>query len=192
MNLPHLEMRQTSAKIGIQTTRATLEQHQAPATLSIEQPQGKLSIETVAARLEIDSTQALIESGRIPALESVQRYADYGRQMGQQATSQASAEGDQMMRIEQGGNAVARVAKSRDTPPAEVTTLGFVPRSLERVKINYTPAEVQLNYTAERPRIEVQVNRPELTVTEGTVDIYLREQNQLDMWPVGGMFDGEG
>ena len=149
-------------------------------------------METVAARLEIDSTQAMIEAGRIPALESVERYAAFGRQMGQQATSQAAAEGDQMMRIEQGGNAVARVAKSRDTPPAEVTTLGFIPRSLDRVKINYTPAEVRINYTAEKPRIEGQINRPELNVTEGTVDIYLREQNQLDMWPVGGIFDGEG
>lgn len=192
MNLPHLEMRQTSAKIGINTKQATLEQRQAPATLSIEQPKGNLSMETVAARLEIDSTQAMIEAGRIPAFESVQRYAEYGRQMGQQAVGRAASEGDQLMRIEQGDNAVARVAKSRDMPPAEVTTLGFIPRSLNRVKINYTPSEVRVDYTAEKPRIEVQINRPELNVTEGTVDIYLREQNQLDMWPVGGIFDGEG
>ncbi|WP_449403167.1 DUF6470 family protein [Exiguobacterium artemiae] len=192
MNLPHLEMRQTAAKIGMNITRPTLEQAQRPATLSIEQPKGDLSIETVAARLEIDSSQAWIEMGKIPAFESVQRYAEYGQQMGRQGTGRIAAEGDQMMRIEQGGSVVARIAKSRDTPPAEVTTLGFSPRSLDRVKINYTPAEVQIHYTAEKPRIEVQVNRPELNVTEGTVEIYLREQNQLDMWPVGGIFDGEG
>lgn len=192
MNLPHLEMRQTSAKIGINTTRATLEQHQQQASLSIEQPKGELSLETVAARLEIDSSQAWIEIGRIPAFESVQRYADYGRQMGQQAVGRAAAEGDQLMRIEQRGDAVARIATSRQAPPAEVTTLGFTPRSLDRVKINYTPAEVRVNYTAQKPRIDVEMHRPELNVTPGTTEIYLREQNQLDMWPVGGIFDGEG
>ncbi|OAI88879.1 hypothetical protein AYO36_01675 [Exiguobacterium sp. KKBO11] len=192
MNLPHLEIRQTAARIGMNITRPQIEQKQTPASLSIEQPRGELSIETVAARLEIDSTQAWIEMGRVPALESVRQYATYGRQKGQEAVAKRSSEGDQLMRIEQGGGTVARIAKANDTPPAEVTTLGFIPRSLDRVKTTYTPAEVRLSYTANRPKIDVETHRPELTVKEGQVDIYLQEQNQLNMWPVGGIFDGEG
>ncbi|WP_294748314.1 DUF6470 family protein, partial [uncultured Exiguobacterium sp.] len=41
----------------------------------------------------------------------------------------------QLMRIEQKGEVIARIAKMNDTPPAEVTTMGFIPRSLDRVKI---------------------------------------------------------
>ncbi len=103
MNLPHLEIRQTAARIGMNITRPQIEQKQTPASLSIEQPRGELSIETVAARLEIDSTQAWIEMGRVPALESVRQYATYGRQKGQEAVAKRASEGDQLMRIEQGG-----------------------------------------------------------------------------------------
>ncbi|AHA30662.1 hypothetical protein ASF99_08420 [Exiguobacterium sp. Leaf187] len=192
MNLPHLEMRQTSAKIGMQTTPLEMRQTQRPADLSIEQPQGELTIETVAARLEIDSSQAWIEMGRIPAFESVRRYADLGQQMVREGTGRVASEGDQLMRIEQKGEVIARIAKMNDTPPAEVTTMGFIPRSLDRVKINFTPAEVNVRYTARKPVIDVTTHRPELEVTEGKTDIFLRERNQLDMWPVGGIYDEKG
>jgi len=185
-------MRQTYAQIGMDSSRPHIEQKQAPAELSIEQPGGRLEIETQAAVLEIDSSRAWSEIGRVPPLESGKNFAEAAKQAGREGTSRMAAEGDQLMRIENGGNAVSRIAKSYTTPPAEVTQFGFTPHSLERVRINYTPAEVHVNYTAERPRIDVKVNRPELTSAPWTTDIYLRQKNQLDMWPVGGIYDGKG
>lgn len=184
MNLPQIRLESTFAKIGLQTEKPIQKIEQPRATLTIEQPPADLHIETTPGKLTIDQTQARADVD----LKSVFRRTEDAAQQGYQdwlaGLARISAQGDQLMMIENGGNPIADQAKENGESPIYEFNIGWIP-SHGSVKINYQPANVNIDWKLNKPKIEATINKPIHEYTPGKASAYLAERNSLTIDFVG-------
>ena len=67
--------------------------------------------------------------------------------------------------------------------------MGYMPKSIDRVKLTYTPADVKIEWNVTPPQIDVSLTPTEMSFTPWTTEISLRQEASLEIWPVGGMYD---
>lgn len=188
MNLARLEMRQTHAAIQMTSNRPTLEMRQGRADLSMTQGKAEMTQQTTQGRLEIDSSVARSESNLKATLELGQYFGQLGEQGASEATAQAASDGDRLMRIEN-GSPIASMAAEKTATPYPIVDMGFMPKSIDRVKLTYTPADVKIEWNLTPAQIDVSLTPTDISFTPWTTDISLREQASLEITPVGGMYD---
>ncbi|TCI41588.1 hypothetical protein EVJ27_13540 [Exiguobacterium sp. SH3S2] len=188
MNLARLEMRQTQAAIQMTSNRPVLEMRQGRADVSMTQGKVEMTQQTRQGTLEVDSSVARSESNLKSALELGRYFGQLGEQGVREATSQAAREGDQLMRIEN-GNPIPSIAASKVNDPYPIVDMGYMPKSIDRVKLTYTPADVKIEWNLTPAQIDVSLTPAEISFTPWTTDISLRQEASLEMWPVGGMYD---
>ncbi|MEW8968058.1 MAG: DUF6470 family protein [Exiguobacterium alkaliphilum] len=188
MNLARLEMRQTHAAIQMTSNRPVLEMRQGRADMTMTQGKAEMTQRTTQGTLEVDSSVARSESNLKGALELGRHFGGLGEQGAREATSMAAREGDQLMRIEN-GNPIPQIAASKVNDPYPVVDLDFMPKSIDRVKLTYTPADVKIEWNVTPAQIDVSLTPTDFSFTPWTTDISLRQQASLEMWAVGGMYD---
>ena len=179
MNIARLEMRQTQAAIQITSNRPHLEMRQGKV---------EMTQQTTGGTLEVDSSVARSESNLKAALELGRHFGQLGEQAAREATSTTARDGDRLMRIEN-GNPIAAMAAEKTSAPYPVVDMDFMPKSLDRVKLTYTPADVKIEWNLTPAQIDVSLTPADISFTPWTTDISLRQQASLEMWPVGGMYD---
>ncbi|TCI22409.1 DUF6470 family protein [Exiguobacterium sp. SL-9] len=188
MNIARLEMRQTQAAIQISSNRPHLEMRQGRADVSMTQGKVEMIQQTTGGTLEVDSSVARSESNLKAALELGRHFGQLGEQAAREATSGTARDGDRLMRIEN-GNPIAAMAAEKTSSPYPVVDMDFMPKSLDRVKLTYTPADVKIEWNLTPAQIDVSLTPTDISFTPWTTDISLRQQASLEMWPVGGMYD---
>lgn len=180
MRLPQIRIDQQFARIGINMKDAEVQLSQPQATLSIEQPQADVSINTRPSRLTIDQSQAFHDLGQYPAKEAIRLSAEEGKQQAVEGSRRRRREGDQLMKIEHGGNPIKEQAKHRMPRNYRSFNIGFIP-SYDSVKINYEPAEVDVTIQANKPIIESHVNPVRRDVSPANFEVYLAQENYIDI-----------
>ncbi|TCI30202.1 hypothetical protein EVJ33_05940 [Exiguobacterium sp. SL-10] len=188
MNIARLEMRQTQAAIQISSNRPHLEMRQGRVDVSMTQGKVEMIQQTTGGTLEVDSSVARSESNLKAALELGRHFGQLGEQAAREATSGTARDGDRLMRIEN-GNPIAAMAAEKTSSPYPVVDMDFMPKSLDRVKLTYTPADVKIEWNLTPAQIDVSLTPTDISFTPWTTDISLRQQASLEMWPVGGMYD---
>ncbi|WP_232819520.1 DUF6470 family protein [Exiguobacterium sp. TNDT2] len=181
-------MRQTTAAIQMTSNRPVLEMWQGRADVSMTQGKAVMTQQTTPGTLEVDSSVARSESNLKGALELGRYFGQLGEQGVREATSQAAQEGDQLMRIEN-GNPIPSIAASKVNDPYPIVEMGYMPKSIDRVKLTYTPADVKIEWNLTPAQIDVSLTPADISFTPWTTDISLRQQASLEMWAVGGMYD---
>lgn len=188
MNLARLDMRQTYAAIQMTSNRPVLEMRQGRADLSITQGKAEMAQQTTAGTLEIDSSVARSESNLKGAFELGHYLAQKGEQGAREAAMNIARDGDRLMRIEN-GNPIPSIAAEKVNDPYPIVEMGYMPKSLDRVKLTYTPADVKIEWNVTPPQIDVSLTPTDISFTPWTTEISLRQEASLEMWPVGGMYD---
>jgi hypothetical protein len=178
MNIPQIRLQSISAQIGIHTNQAKLTIKQPPAELSIEQPKAEIMIETIPSKLTIDQTEAWADMDLKHISRRIREAAQQGYQDLLAGIARRAEEGEQLKRIEDGGNAIADIAKKRSEKPIYPINIRFIP-SAGSVKINYEPAKVNINVMQNTPKIEVSINKPIIDYQPGKVQIDLERKNEL-------------
>jgi hypothetical protein len=178
MNVPQILLSSISAQIGIHTNQAQLNIKQRPADLSIEQPKAEITIETLPSKLTIDQTEAWADMDLKHISRRIREAAQQGYQDLLAGIARRAEEGEQLKRIEDGGNPIADIAKKRSEKPIYPFNIGFIP-SAGSVKINYEPAKVNINIKPNKPKIEVSINKPIIDYQPGKVQIELKRRNEL-------------
>jgi hypothetical protein len=178
MELPQIRLQSTNAQINIQTQRGQLEIQQPPAELSIQQPKAEMQIERTPSRLTIDQTKAREDVDLKSVFKRTTEAAQWGRQAILEGTARRIKEGEQLMRIENGGNSISEIAKRKRFLPEHEFGLGWIP-SEGSVKVDYDPAKVNINWKGNRPIIESQINKPIINYTPGKVDINMKQYQSL-------------
>lgn len=171
MNFPRIQIQTTDMKVNMQITDPVQRISQPKASQTIEQPHGILKITKTDSKLEIDSSQAWSDMGLLKISESVEKYANEGRQAALKSISKSVQEGRQMMENSgkgQGRSIIANIAKQNNGPHRVPFNIKFIP-SVGSVKVEFTPGEVDVNYTPQKPRIDSQVNMPQYDYTPGKV-----------------------
>jgi hypothetical protein len=188
MNFPQIHMQSTFGQIEINTQRAQLQIEQPPATLSIEQPPAQMEVERIPPRLTIDQTRARADVEIKSAPQTIEDTAQQAREDVLEGIARRSQEGDAMMNIENGGNAIAEIAKQHKVLPEHQFAIGWIP-SPGSVKIDYDPGSLEINWKVNKPIIDSKVNQPIIQYTAGKVDIGMKQYPSLKIDVVGGNYE---
>jgi hypothetical protein len=174
MQVPQIRLESTYAQIGIRTNHAHLAIEQPKADLTIEQPKANMSIQTNQSKLTIDQSKAREQMD----LKSIFKRQDEASQLGYngvlEGIARRAAEGEQLMKIENGGNAIASIAKQKSNPKPKELGKNWAPM-IGNVNIEYTPSKVEIIIEPKKPIIHVQPNKPIFTYSPGKVE-YMMEQ----------------
>lgn len=181
MPISQLQMQSTMARLGHQVTPARQEIVQTPANLSIEQPKADLQINTSPPTLTIDQTQAWEEMNLKSIFRLNEQFSQEGYQAWLEALAANAQEGDQLMRIENGGGAIAQLAKQNSDTPYYESRLTFIP-STGSVKIQIEPGAIQIDAMPRKPVIQVQTHKPDIQYTPGNVKFYMEQYQSLNMY----------
>lgn len=182
VKLPQIQITTTDIQMDLSIQPPQQAIQQPRAELSIEQPAAILEINTTDSVLKIDSSQARRDIGMIGALESVQNYAQKGKQKNLQGIARRVREGRQVMMSSGKGQgpAYVQIAKQTHGPHRVPIGIKFVP-SIGSVKISYTPGSVDVNIQARKPQIDAQVNKPIINYTPGNVTNTLVQRPSVDI-----------
>jgi hypothetical protein len=178
MQVPQIRIESTVAKLGMRTQHAQVTIEQPKADLTIEQPHAELNIETTPSKLTIDQSKAREDMD----LKSVFKRSEEAAQLGYQALlegiARRSSEGDQLMMIENGGNAIASIAEENGKPREYEFNIGWIP-SPGSVKLDFTPRKVNIQVEPRKPIINVEPNKPILTYAPGKVEYMMENYSSL-------------
>ncbi|MBB6282009.1 DUF6470 family protein [Geobacillus subterraneus] len=178
MRVPQLRMEATYARLAISTTPARLDITQPPAELTIEQPPAEMHITSVPARLTIDQTEAWAAVNNKHVFELIRDGVEDGRQAVLNFIERAAIQGDELMRIENGGHPLAdQAAANSEGPPLEFN-IALVPPPFS-VKIGYEPGRLAIDWITHAPRIDVKPHEPIIRYQRGAVQIDLAQRPSL-------------
>ncbi|MBY6037059.1 hypothetical protein KUV80_10350 [Fictibacillus nanhaiensis] len=176
MNFPQLRMESTFAQLGLTSQKPIQEIEQPSAELSIKQPKAELTIDRTPGKLTIDQTQAWEDMDLKHIFRRIEEYAQNGYQDWLAGLGRKSQEGDELMRIENGGKPIAEHAKMNSESPQYDFNIGFVPSHFS-VKTNYQPANLRIDWKTNKPEIDVKVNKPRHDYTPGVI------RGEMKQWP---------
>jgi len=184
MEIPKIQIQTTQAKLGLTIQQPNQKIQQQQAEMKIQQPAAELSIRTTEGKLYQDASQARRDIGMISSMEMTRNYAEKGKQAALAGVARRAREGDQLMSIEKGGNAIYSIIDSKTGPQNKKLGIKFIP-SGDSVKNTYTPATVDIQVQKNDPKIDVQIHKPIHQYTPGNVNIDLIQKPfiQID-WEV--------
>lgn len=180
MQLAQIRLQSTNAQINMSTTPAVQEIEQPQADLSIEQPKAELSIETTPGQLTIDQTKAREDVDLKSIGKRIEEFAQYGRQDWLSGLARMAQEGNSIMKIENGGNPIAEIGKSRSEGEQKQFNIGWIPSHFS-VKTNYTPAKVDIQVKVNQPIINSKINKPIHNYRPAKVNIEVGQKQSLNI-----------
>ncbi len=178
MTLPQIRIQSQPALIGLKTIRSVQEIRQLKAEQSIQQPKAELSINTQKGTLTIDQTQAWNDMDLKSVFVRTEEAAQLGRSDLLEGIARRAQEGDQLMRIEDGGNPITEQALVNMGNQMKDWNIGWIP-SAGSVKINYQPANVDIQFKANKPIIETTPKKVEHNYQQGKVEVSLHQHSFL-------------
>jgi hypothetical protein len=170
-----LNITQTFAKIGIETTPSSLELRTQRAQLEIRQKHAKVIIETEPPRLEIDQYEAFASAGFKNNSDLLTSEIERVKQEHLETIGKIVDDGNTLAAIENGGNPIAEIAV-RDSYTTHEFNIDFIPKAMPKfnliegevnievengdneginngVEVNYIPAQMSINYTPAQVKI---------------------------------------
>lgn len=174
MIFPQIRLESTRGQIGLQINQPVQEIQQPQADLSIEQPAAEMTIDRRPSKLTIDQTRAREDVDLKSIRRRIEEAADRGKQDLLDGIARVSSQGDQLMRVEDGGNAIPDIAEANGLPPFYEFNIGFIP-SAGSVEIGYDPGDVNIQWQTHKPNIQVNINKPIHHYTPGTTTVSMKQ-----------------
>ncbi|MFJ7932824.1 DUF6470 family protein [Sporosarcina sp. NPDC096371] len=168
MNIPQLQIQTTSGILGLQVAKPIQEIEQPRAILTQQQPAAILEISTTRSQLSIDTTEARADVDMKSVRRRIEENAQFGMQGASEGTARRAQEGQQMLRIENGGKAIIDIAKQNATPPPAPLGIRFV-GGYSKVQVSIQPGTTNIQITPQKPINDVQINKPIRNYTPGKV-----------------------
>lgn len=180
MQLPQIRLQSTFIKTGLNIEKPIQEIEQPKAIQSIEQPKAIVEMETTPGVLTIDQSKARADMDLKNISQRIQEFAQNGYQDGLQGIARRIAQGDELMKIENGGNPIASLAKEDAKGTEKQFNIGWIP-SHGSVKLNYQPAKVKINVEPQKPIINAETQKPIHNYIPGKTTVGVLENNSLDI-----------
>ncbi|WP_338022892.1 DUF6470 family protein [Bacillus kwashiorkori] len=178
MKLPQIQIQSTDMKIALHTIKSVQRIEQPKPVMEIEQPNADVKIETSPGKLTIDQSKAWADMGYKSSAIITEEAATKGMQDAMSGIERRRRQGDEMMKIEYGGNPFASQAIENGNKPDMQFNIGWIP-SPGSVKLHYQPAKVHIDVQENKPQITVQQQKVIHDYTPGKVDITIEQWNSL-------------
>ncbi|WP_146816992.1 DUF6470 family protein [Halobacillus faecis] len=183
MNIPKLHIQSTQGKIGlhIQKPEQTIRQYKPEQ--SIQQPEAEMNVRQRLGKLTVDQTNAWHNLDLKSVFVRTEELSGIARNRWLEGIARVSNEGDELMRIENGGNPMAAQAE-RNAGYDFTFDPGGKP-VYDLLDINYQPQEAQIDIQRSKPVIETIKRDPEHYYRSGSVDITMNQMPELQIdWKV--------
>jgi len=168
MDIPQLQIQTTRGILNLQIIKPTQEIEQPRATMNIQQTAATLEMSSTRPQLSLDTTEARADIDMKSVRRRIEEHAQLGKQGASEGTARRAQEGQQLLRIEQGGKMIADIAKQNATPPPAPLGIRFVGNRLN-VQMSAQPGTTNIQATPRKPIIDVQMNKPIHNYTQGKV-----------------------
>ncbi len=178
MNIPKLQIQSTPARIGLDIQKPIQEIQQPKANLEIQQPSAKMSIQTTKSKLTIDGYEARESMGYKTSISRTREIAQQSKQDVLEGIARRAEEGQELMRIENGGNPIAEQAKRRGRQPYSSLNIKFIPQA-GTVKVNFEPGNVDIQVEPQKVIINSTINKPIHNYTPGKVKVEMLQYPSL-------------
>jgi hypothetical protein len=178
MNLPQIRLESTFARIGMNIEKPKQEIEQPRADLRIEQPPPQLEINRTPGKLMIDQTKAWEDMDLKHIFRRIEEYAEQGYEDWLEGIARVSRQGDELMKIENGGNPIADQARENSESPIYELNIGWIP-SMFSVKIHYEPSKLDFQWRIQKAKIDVNPQKPIHRYTPGKVNVFIKQPNSL-------------
>ncbi|RFU63948.1 DUF6470 family protein [Peribacillus glennii] len=180
MNFPQVRLQTSPALIEISTKRGRQSIEQPQAELDIQQPKAELTINRTPSKLTIDQTKAREDVDLKSIGSRIEEAAQLGKQKWLEGIERRVRDGEELMKIENGGNAIANQAKRNGSKPIYEYNVGWVPHH-GSVSIDYQPGNVEVNVKINKPVMNNRANKPIVSYEPGEVEIRLKQYNSLNV-----------
>lgn len=180
MNVPQIRLQSTSASLSIRTTPGRMDIEQPPAELDIQQPQAKMEIERKPSKLTIDQTEARADMDLKSVRRRIEEYSQQGYEDWLAGLARVAQDGDELMMIENGGDAIAAQAKRNSEDPMYEFNIGWIP-SAGSVKISYDPGSVKVNIEPQKVVNHSRPQKPNIQYSPAQVDVSLKRYADLQI-----------
>lgn len=177
MQIPQIRLETLQGRIGLTINKPIQSIEQPQADLSIEQPPAELIINRQPSRLTIDQTLAWENLDLKSVFKRNEENAQLGYNTLMEYISKTVQEGDELMKIENGGQPLIDQVERAMVRETEYNT-GNTPSQIS-VKVEYTPAKVDIEWIRNKPNIQVQINKPVHEYTPGKVDVNMEQYPSL-------------
>jgi hypothetical protein len=178
MIIPQIQIQSQPALLDIQTINAQLSIEQPGAELDLEQPPAEMHIEKTPSKLTIDQTQAWADMGMKPFLQFNEDQAKSALQDCWKGIQQTVSDGDELMRIEDGGNAIADISKRNSETPTQDFTIGVIP-SYGSVKLDYQPSKLDITWNIQPIVNNSKARFPIIQYSPGKVSVNLKQPSSI-------------
>lgn len=180
MQIPQIRMQSQRAQIEIQKTDAQIRMAQPQAELTIQQPEAELTIRTTPGKLRIDQSEAWADLNLMHITKRNELFAREGKNSLMQGIARRARQGDELMKIENGGDAIIHQAMQNSADPMKSLGIKFIPSHFS-VKTSYQPAEVQIDVQPKKPIIHATPQSPEFSYEPGNVTTSLKQRQYLEI-----------
>lgn len=185
MQLPSLQISSVHGKIGMKAHRPHIQIQQHDPGFSMKQQHAQIEISTQASRLTIDQTEAFASANSKHIYRLNKEFVAKAMNNARETTSKYASQGDQLMRIENGGEVIPHLAKVNSTLFSDKEfNIGLMPRPFS-VKINYQPSKVSVNVKGGSVDIRAEKREPTIQHRPWQTDVYMRQKNQITFQAVG-------
>ncbi|MFC0525412.1 DUF6470 family protein [Pontibacillus salicampi] len=179
MELPQVQISTTDAKLGLTIKKARVDIQQPNAEVAIEQTEATQRIEQKPAKLTIDQSNAWRNLDLKNILERTRELAEHGNQTWMENLAKMAGEGDELMRIEYGGNPIASQAKRNAELTFELQPDGMPVYDLVSIHVERNEPIIQNEQNL--PKITTTRKNPEFIYERGSVTAKLEQFPTIDI-----------
>jgi len=152
---------------------------QPNADVSIQQPKADQNIKQHPPKLTIDQSNAWSNLGLKNVFERTRDAAQHGNQVHHEGLARMAREGDELMRIENGGNPIAAQAKRNAGWDFDYKPGGMPVYDL--VSLNYEPGRAEINNQRKEPIIQATPRKPQLQYQAGQVSVQTEQYSDVQI-----------
>jgi len=178
---PILQIRQTSALIGIDSERGTFSITQPKAEVDITTTPGELLVQSTKPELTIDQSRAWAAYNGGNMLDMNKRIYSGIQQLYLQGIARKVEQGNRMAQFFKPGNTIAEVYGTDTEPNSFPEICG--PASYDNVDIHFETRAPQINFRPDEVNIQVESYRPEIEYTRGKLNIYMQQYASIKFIP---------
>ncbi|GGC83003.1 hypothetical protein GCM10007216_11970 [Thalassobacillus devorans] len=179
MEFPQIRLSSERAYLGIRVERGHQSIEQPKAELHIQQPKADMSIKQLPGKLTIDQTNAWQNLGLKSSRVRTEETADHAKRTVLEGTARMAEEGDELMRIENGGEPLADQAARNAIWQFDYPLDGMPVYDL--VSIDYQANEPEISFTKNEPVIEAVPQKVRYDYQPRKVEVFMQKYGALDI-----------
>jgi hypothetical protein len=173
-------MNSSMAKIEITSTPAQQSIEQPKAQLYLQQPKAEVKIQTTPGQFTIEQTLAWESMDIKHIFRRIEENAQKGYSDLLSGIARTATEGDELMRIENGGSPIVNQAIKNSKIQSRDYNIGFVPPPFS-VKINFAPGNLKIKAYPKQVINDPVVQKPQIDYREGEVSTKVKQFADLNI-----------